>query len=109
MVYLDPPYQETSGRNRRYHGDFSHGEFHLMLADLVERRVPFALSYDGMTGSKAHGSPPPKSLGLRRTMISGGRSTQSTLLGRAAYTHETLYMSPHVGKDMAGSYFWGTG
>ena len=109
MVYLDPPYQGTSGRNRRYHGDFSHGEFHLVLADLVERRVPFALSYDGMTGSKAYGSPPPKSLGLRRIMISAGRSTQSTLLGRAAYTHEALYLSPHVGKGMAGSHFWGTG
>ena len=96
VVYLDPSYQGTSGRNRRYHGDFSHDELHLMLADLVERRVPFALSYDGMTGSKAYGSPPPKSLGLRRVMISGGRSTQSTLLGRAADTHESLYISPHV-------------
>ena len=71
--------------------------------------MPFALSYDGMTGSKAYGSSPPKLLGLRRTMISGGRSTQSTLLGRVAYTHEALYMSPHVGKDMAGYSFWETG
>ena len=70
-----------------------------MLADLVERRVPFAFSYDGMTGSKAYGSPPPKSLGLRGIMISGGRSTQSTLLGRAADTHEALYLSPHVDGD----------
>ena len=96
-VYLDPPYQGTSGRHRRYHGDFSHDEFHLTLADLVERRVPFALSYDGRTGSKAYGSPLPKSLGLQRVMINGGRSTQSTLLGRTADTYETLYLSPHVG------------
>ena len=58
--------------------------------------MPFALSYDGMTGMKEYGSPPPKSLDLRRAMINGGRSTQSTLLGRSADTHEALYLSPHV-------------
>ena len=96
MVYLDPPYQGTSGRHRRYHGDFSHSELWQHLADLVERRVPFALSYDGMPGAKAYGSPSPKSLNLTRIMINGGRSTQSTLLGRTADTYEALYLSPHV-------------
>ena len=96
MVYPDSLYRGTSGWHRRHHGDFSHGELWPHLADLVARRVPFVLSYDGMTGAKANGSPPPKGLSLRRILINGGRSTQSTPLGRTADTHEVLYFLLHV-------------
>ena len=97
LVYMDPPYQGTRGpRDRRYWGRFSHGEFCSELEKLNERRVPFVLSYDGRLGRRAYGLDMPGSLGLRRIVIRAGRSTQSTLLGRADDTYESLYISPHA-------------
>ena len=96
-VYMDPPYQDTSGRrDRRYWGHFSHDEFCGELELLNRRGVPFILSYDGRTGRRAHGRAMPRSLDMRRIVLRAGRSAQSTLLGRSDDTYESLYLSPHV-------------
>ena len=97
LVYMDPPWQGTSGaRDKRYHGDFDHDEFCDSLEELESRRIPFILSYDGMSGNKSYGKAMPKSLKLRHVTIHAGRSTQSTLLGGTANTYESLYISPDV-------------
>lgn len=97
LVYMDPPYQGTcQARDKRYHGDFSHDEFCESLAGLVDRGVPFILSYDGITGNKRYGSAMPDELGLKRILVDAGRSTQSTLLGGTATTYESIYISPDV-------------
>ena len=64
------------------------------LATLNERNIMFAVSYDGRTGTKTYGDPPPESLALSRLEIRAGRSTQATLLGRNDVTYESLYLSP---------------
>ncbi len=102
IVYMDPPYQGTQdARDRRYWGRFSHDEFCGEMEDLNRRRIPFILSYDGRLGRRAYGRALPGSLGLRRIVIRAGRSAQSTLLGRADDTYESLYLSPHVARPRA--------
>ena len=95
LVYMDPPYQGVSGdRDSRYLPSVERGEFCEQLADLARRKIMFAVSYDGRTGTKTYGAPLPHSLGLTRLEICAGRSTQSTLLGRDDVTYESLYLSP---------------
>ena len=97
LVYMDPPYQGTCGhRDRRYWGQFSHSEFCGELEKLNRRHVPFVLSYDGRLGRRTYGQDMPESLGLHRIVIRVGRSTQSTLLGRADNTYESLYLSQYA-------------
>ena len=97
LVYMDPPYQGTCGhRDRRYWGQFSHSGFCDELEKLNRRHVPFILSYDGRLGRRTYGQDMPKSLGLRRIVMRAGRSAQSTLLGRADNTYESLYLSPYA-------------
>lgn len=97
LVYMDPPYQGTcQTRDKRYHGDFSHSEFCESLAELVNRDVPFILSYDGVRGDRRYGSAMPRELGLKHVLVDAGRSTQSTLLGGTDNTYESIYISPAV-------------
>lgn len=104
IVYMDPPYQGTCGpRDRRYWGRFSHDEFCAELEKLSGRRVPFVLSYDGRRGSRTYGRGMPESLDLRRIAVRAGRSAQSTLLGRADDTYESLYLSPHASRLQANA------
>lgn len=95
FVYMDPPYQGVRGqRDRRYLPEFDHDEFCVQLAELNDRNIPFAVSYDGRTGDRVYGEPLPAHLDLVRVEISAGRSTQATLLGRSELTYESLYISP---------------
>jgi DNA adenine methylase len=95
LVYMDPPYQGVStGRDPRYAASIDSEEFVEALADLVDRDIPFALSYDGRTGDKRYGEALPEELGLRRLELDAGLSTQATLLGDRARTVEALYLSP---------------
>ena len=94
FVYLDPPYEGVStGRDRRYVCQLHRSELTEGLTDLNSRNIPFALSYDGMTGGKAYGEPLPASLYDSRFMLNAGVSTQSTLNGRVENTVESLYVS----------------
>ncbi len=95
FVYLDPPYLGTSvGRDRRYVRQLQEADLIAGLEGLRARGVRFALSYDGMTGTKTYGAPLPDRLGLTRLLLDAGTSAQATLSGRAERTIESLYLSP---------------
>lgn len=94
FVYLDPPYEGVStGSDRRYVRQLSRSELTQGLTDLKSRQIPFALSYDGMTGGKTYGEPLPGELYTSRVLLDAGVSTQSTLNGRTEDTFESLYLS----------------
>lgn len=96
-VYLDPPYQGTShGKDHRYAQSIDLERFVGVLEGLRRRAVPFAVSFDGRTGDKHHGTRLPRELGLERMALRAGRSAQATLLGRAEETVESLYLSPEL-------------
>lgn len=93
-VYLDPPYQGTSGgSDTRYASGVVFSELIETLSQLNARSVPYILSYDGWSGATAYGQPLPKTLNLRRFRIITGRSSQSTLNGNRDITIESLYVS----------------
>lgn len=95
FVYMDPPYLGTSiGRDKRYHRQIMREELVGGLENLRRRNVPFALSYDGMTGGRTYGPPLPESLGLTRLLLHAGTSSQATLSGRNEETVESLYVTP---------------
>jgi DNA adenine methylase len=95
VVYMDPPYEGISeGRDRRYFKGISRQELVVELERLNARGVPFLLSYDGSCGDRSYGGELPGELGLVKVALVAGRSTQSTLAGRAEITVESLYMSP---------------
>ena len=95
VVYLDPPYQGISGgRDRRYFQGVRLEDLILELDRLNARGVSFLLSYDGSCGGRAYGRELPSELNLLKVPLRAGRSTQSTLAGRAEETVESLYVSP---------------
>lgn len=97
LVYLDPPYQGTStARDQRYHQILDRDRFIAELEKLRRRAIPLIVSYDGRTGSRAHGQPLPQELGLIRLELKAGRSSQGTLLGRNQQTVEALYVAPEL-------------
>ncbi len=94
VIYLDPPYQGTSGeRDSRYVKGMDFSEFCDGLQSLVRRNLSLIISYDGRVGGKIYGQRLPDSLKLRMFEIKAGRSTQETLLGRDGITYESLYIS----------------
>jgi DNA adenine methylase len=94
VIYLDPPYQGTSGdRDSRYVKGMSFDEFCDGLYQLVQRDLSLVISYDGRIGDKVYGQRLPAALKLRLFEVKAGRSTQETLLGRAGVTYESLYVS----------------
>lgn len=100
LVYMDPPYQGTSNREKsrdnRYIQGVDFDEFADSLADLNRRGIDFIVSYDGMTGEKKIGKDLPASLGLTHLFIKAGVSAQATLNGRNEITYESLYLSPNI-------------
>ena len=95
FVYMDPPYLGTSaGRDKLYYQQLMQQDLVAGLEELRMRSIPFALSYDGMTGGREYGPPLPDHLGLIRVLIPAGTSSQSTLWGRNENTVESLYLSP---------------
>ncbi|MBD2299661.1 DNA adenine methylase [Nostoc sp. FACHB-190] len=97
FVYIDPPYQGVCGnRDSRYFSGINFDDFVLILEQLNQRGVAFAISYDGKRGTKTFGLPLPKELGLKKIEIEVGRSSQATLLGREEITIESLYLSPNI-------------
>ena len=95
LIYMDPPYQGTSGeRDSRYLAGLSLEDFVLALDQMNSRGLRYVVSYDGRTGDKSHGTPLPEYLQLARIELEAGRSTQATLLGRDEQTIESLYLSP---------------
>ncbi|MCC5977561.1 MAG: DNA adenine methylase [Salinarimonas sp.] len=103
FIYMDPPYAGTTlGRDKRYAEGLPPERLLDGLRELLNRGIPFALSYDGMTGEKTYGPPLPDSLGLTRLLLQAGRSSQATLSGRSERTLESLYLSPGIGEANEG-------
>lgn len=94
LVYLDPPWEGTSGaRDTRYHQGLHRERLIAALEILNLRSVPWLLSYDGRCGAKTYGEPLPSSLRATRMELVAGRSSQATLNGVDAVTVESLYVS----------------
>ena len=109
LVYLAPPYQGVSAnRDPRYIQGVDFEGFVQQLYELNARRIAYIVSYDGRTGDKEFGQPLPAELGLKRSEIVAGRSSQATLLGQAAITYESLYLSPALLEwlDRVPAHFW---
>lgn len=103
VVYMDPPYQGTSGdRDSRYLAGLSFDDFVTALDGLNSRGLRYIISYDGRTGDKSYGEPLPKYLNLTHIELEAGRSTQATLLGRDDITVESLYLSPALASSVEG-------
>lgn len=101
VIYMDPPYQGTSGeRDSRYLAGLSFEDFVVTLDGLNSRGLRYVISYDGRTGDKAHGAPLPGYLKLTHIELEAGRSTQATLLGREEETIEALYLSPALAAEL---------
>lgn len=94
LVYMDPPYQGVcNNRDPRYYSGIVFDEFLHQLELLIDRRIPFLLSYDGRKGQKTYGVELPTEMGLYRVEVKAGRSSQSTLLGKSDITYESIYLS----------------
>jgi DNA adenine methylase len=94
VVYLDPPYEGISKRDKRYRNTLQRETFLETLVALNRRQIAYLLSYDGRTGRKTYGEPLPAWLDLSRVELCAGRSSQATLHGKRAMTYESLYLSP---------------
>lgn len=101
LIYMDPPYQGTSfTRDHRYYDGVSFDDLVSVLSALNDKGISYIVSYDGITGEKAHGKLLPKSLSLKHLDIYAGRSSQATLLGNSEETIESLYLSPALIKRL---------
>ncbi|NMO15745.1 DNA adenine methylase [Pyxidicoccus fallax] len=97
VVYMDPPYQGTSGaRDQRYHQQLDRERFISDLDRHIRRGVRVIISFDGRSGDRTYGPELPSSLGLTKIEVHAGRSSQATLNGEEANTFESLYVSPKL-------------
>jgi DNA adenine methylase len=100
LVYMDPPYQGTSNkdkpRDNRYIQGVDFDEFVGELEKLNKRGVDYIVSYDGRTGDKVIGRCLPEKLGLNHIYINAGLSAQATLNGKKEITYESLYTSKNL-------------
>lgn len=100
VAYLDPPWHGTTvGRDTRYVAGYGQRQLFELIQSLHDRGVIVLLSYDGERQAKV--STPrgnfvqklPKTLQLERLELPPQRSAQATLLGRAEWTTESLYVT----------------
>ena len=103
LVYMDPPWQGTTeGADTRYHQGFARARLEVLIAQLNTRGVPWILSYDGRSGNRTYGEPLNTELWGAHLEIDAGRSSQSTLAGRAEHTVESLYVSADICARLPG-------
>jgi DNA adenine methylase len=103
VVYLDPPYQGTSGPGeRRYLSGLPRDAFAAELQRAIAAGTSFIVSYDGSTGGRTYGTDLPADLGLLHLHLLAGTSSQSTLSGEAEQTIESLYLSPALVERLGG-------
>ena len=101
LIYMDPPYQGVCGeRDPRYLKGVLVDEFVEVLESLNYQQIRYLVSYDGRTGSRAHGRKLPDRLRLHLVVLDAGRSSQATLLGRSEVTVESLYLSPVLAESL---------
>lgn len=93
FAYLDPPWHGTSsGSDPRYHQGLALEALTQGVAELRQRGVRLALSYDGARGDHSYTRIFPDALQLQHHLIDAGPSSQATLLGRREITRESLYL-----------------
>jgi DNA adenine methylase len=103
VVYLDPPYQGTSGPgDSRYLCGLGREAFAAALQRAIDVGTSFIVSYDGSTGGRTYGDDLPAELGLLHLHVIAGTSSQSTLSGEAEQTIESLYLSPALVQRLGG-------
>lgn len=91
FVYLDPPY---AGSSNRYISDLQTEAFFDELAKLNNRRVKWALSFDGSRGDQSMLHAVPPSLFKRHLMIGSGLSAVNKVLnGPVEDVRESLYLN----------------
>lgn len=91
FIYFDPPY---ASNKQRYTKDLDIDKFFEELKKLNERNVKWALSFDGQRGSNDLSHAVPKSLYVRRLLISSGNSAVNKVLnGPVEQVKESLYLN----------------
>lgn len=91
FVYLDPPYFNTRGR---YFGKIDFDRFIKYLERLNDRRIKFALSFDGLRGKKSFLVKIPKKLYKRHLLLHSGNASFSKVQNRQIEpVHESLYLN----------------
>ncbi|MEO3978425.1 DNA adenine methylase [Streptomyces sp. CAU 1734] len=104
LVYLDPPYQGTSGApDHRYLRGLRRDSFAEVLQRAVDNKVSFVVSYDMVTEDNTYGLALPGELGLTHRHVVAGTSSQATLVGRRRVTVESLYISPALLARLGGA------
>lgn len=93
FIYLDPPYFNTKGR---YYGlstiDFD--EFYHYLEDLNQRKIKFALSFDGYTDEKEYEHTLPEEIYKRHVYLETGNSSfQKVMNKKSNKVFESLYLN----------------
>ncbi len=92
VAYLDPPWHgTTTGRDVRYHSGYAQDDLVALIEALHARGVLVLLSYDGKRAGRDFAQTLPTS--LVRLDLPAMRSAQATLLGRAEWTTESLYVT----------------
>lgn len=90
FVYLDPPYFNTKGM---YYGTINYEEFINFLKELNNKKVKFALSYDGIRGNTDRTVELPKDIYVRHEYIKSGLSSFNRLRGNTEEVYESLYLN----------------
>lgn len=91
FVYCDPPY---AGNKQRYQDSLDFNKLFGALNDLNQRKVKWALSFDGMRGDQILIREVPRSLYKRQFLLSSGRSSVKKVLNNAMEeVKESIYLN----------------
>lgn len=91
LVYLDPPYANTT---QMYYGKFDNEPFFEYLEDLNHRGVKWLLSYDGIRGDNDLRVDIPKELYKRSELLFSGMSGLNRVLNKTTVgVQESLYLN----------------
>lgn len=91
FVYLDPPYFNTRGR---YYGKINYAEFIEFLELLNEKKIKFALSYDGICGNREYVIDLPKHIYKRHFFLGSGNSPfKKVMMKKKEMVRESLYLN----------------
>jgi DNA adenine methylase len=91
FAYLDPPYLNTKGR---YYGAIDYSGFLQYLRSLCQRKVKYALSFDGRRGKRDYSVDIPKELYHRHILLPSGNSSFKKVMGKKSEpVFESLYLN----------------
>lgn len=91
LIYLDPPYANTT---QMYYGKFDNEPFFEYLEDLNHRGVKWLLSYDGIRGDNDLRVDVPKELYKRSELLFSGLSGLNRVLNKTTVSvQESLYLN----------------